>query len=109
MRMHVTGNVRQRIEAGHRDFVNEIRVCSVLFVGLPSLQVCLPLDTNALPENHSWNLHIYCSLSFDDVYFRALTHKLYLLKTALHILELCSTLYHLHTNPLQIEIVVPRY
>ena len=37
--MHVTDNVRQRIEAGHRDFVNEIRVCTVIFVGLPSLQV----------------------------------------------------------------------
>lgn len=39
MRMHVMDNVRQRIEAGHRDFVNEIRVCTVLFLGLPSLQV----------------------------------------------------------------------
>lgn len=42
LRMHVMGNVRQRIEAGHRDFVNEIRVCTCLFLGFPSLKVCLP-------------------------------------------------------------------
>ena len=39
LRMHVMGNVRQRIEAGHRDFVNEIRVCTCLFLGFPSLKV----------------------------------------------------------------------
>ena len=44
LRMHVMGNVRQRIEAGHRDFVNEIRVCTCLFLGFPSLKVCLPLS-----------------------------------------------------------------
>ncbi|KAL0052814.1 hypothetical protein WJX82_008196 [Trebouxia sp. C0006] len=38
LRMHVMGNVRQRIEAGHRDFVNEIRVCTCLFLGFPSLK-----------------------------------------------------------------------
>ena len=37
--MHVLDNVRQRIEAGLRDFVSEIRVCTVLFLGFPSLQV----------------------------------------------------------------------
>jgi len=40
--MHVMGNVRQRIEAGHRDFVNEIRVCTCLFLGFPSLKVSGP-------------------------------------------------------------------
>ena len=35
------GNVRLRIEAGHRDFVNEIRVCTLLFFGFPSLKVVL--------------------------------------------------------------------
>ena len=39
LRMHVMDNVRQRIEAGHLDFVNEIRVCTVLFLGFPSLKV----------------------------------------------------------------------
>lgn len=42
LRMHVMGNVRQRIEAGHRDFVNEIRVCTCLFLGFPSLKVRSP-------------------------------------------------------------------
>ena len=42
LRMHVMGNVRQRIEAGHRDFVNEIRVCTCLFLGFPSLKVITP-------------------------------------------------------------------
>lgn len=42
LRMHVMGNVRQRIEAGHRDFVNEIRVCTCLFLGFPSLKVSVP-------------------------------------------------------------------
>ncbi|GMH40958.1 hypothetical protein BSKO_08862 [Bryopsis sp. KO-2023] len=37
MRMHVLDNVRQRIEAGHVDFVNEIRRLSVLFMGFPGL------------------------------------------------------------------------
>lgn len=37
MRMHVLDNVRQRIEAGHMDFVNEIRRLSVLFLGFPGL------------------------------------------------------------------------
>jgi hypothetical protein len=39
LRMHVMDNVRQRIEAGHMDFVNEIRVCTCLFIGFPSLKV----------------------------------------------------------------------
>lgn len=37
MRMHVLDNVRQRIEAGHMDFVNEIRRLSILFLGFPGL------------------------------------------------------------------------
>lgn len=39
LQMHVMDNVRQRLEAGHKDFVDEIRVCTVLFIGFPSLKV----------------------------------------------------------------------
>lgn len=39
LHLHVIDNVRQRIAAGHLDFVNEIRVCTLLFFGFPSLQV----------------------------------------------------------------------
>ena len=48
LRMHVMGNVRQRIEAGHRDFVNEIRVCTCLFLGFPSLKVIPPIHKSVL-------------------------------------------------------------
>lgn len=41
LQMHVMDNVRQRIEAGHKDFVDEIRVCTLLFMGFPSLKVVL--------------------------------------------------------------------
>lgn len=48
MRMHVIDNVRQRIEAGHMDFVNEIRRLSILFLGFPGLseprEDCKPDD-----------------------------------------------------------------
>lgn len=37
LRMHLLENVRLRIEAGHIDYVNEIRVCTVLFLGFPSI------------------------------------------------------------------------
>ena len=37
LRTHVVDNVRQRIEAGHQDFVNELRICTVVFLGVPSL------------------------------------------------------------------------
>lgn len=36
-RMHVIDNVRQRIEAGHYDFINETRQLTILFMGFPSL------------------------------------------------------------------------
>lgn len=36
-RMHVVDNIRQRIEAGHHDFINEIRHLTILFMGFPSL------------------------------------------------------------------------
>ena len=39
MYLRMPNIVRQRIEAGHRDFVNELRVCTVLFAGFPSLKV----------------------------------------------------------------------
>ncbi len=37
LRMHVLGSVRSRIEAGHLDFINEIRPLTCLFLGFPSL------------------------------------------------------------------------
>lgn len=37
--MHVMENLRQRIEAGHGDYINELRVCTTVFCGIPSLQV----------------------------------------------------------------------
>lgn len=40
MRMHVMENLRQRIEAGHGDYINELRVCTTVFCGIPSLQAC---------------------------------------------------------------------
>lgn len=36
-RMHVVDNVRQRIEAGHYDFISEIRQLTIMFMGFPSL------------------------------------------------------------------------
>lgn len=36
-RMHVVENVRQRIEAGQYDFINEIRPLTILFMGFPTL------------------------------------------------------------------------
>lgn len=36
-RMHVVDNVRQRIEAGHFEFISEIRHLTILFMGFPSL------------------------------------------------------------------------
>lgn len=35
--MSVLGSVRSRIEAGHLDFINEIRPLTCLFLGFPSL------------------------------------------------------------------------
>lgn len=37
LRSHVQYSVRMRIEAGHIDFVNEVRVCTTVFLGFPSL------------------------------------------------------------------------
>jgi Adenylate and Guanylate cyclase catalytic domain len=37
-RMHVVDNIRQRIEAGQYDFINEIRQLTILFMGFPSLK-----------------------------------------------------------------------
>ncbi|XRB02771.1 adenylate [Pycnococcus provasolii] len=42
IRRYVVGQVRNRVEAGHNDFVNEIRVLSVVFFGFPALQKPLP-------------------------------------------------------------------
>lgn len=37
LRSHVPFNVRLRVEAGHIDSVNEVRVCTTVFLGFPSL------------------------------------------------------------------------
>eukprot|EP00798_Chlamydomonas_sp_ICE-L_P029280 gene29280-12523_t len=37
LRMHVLGSVRGRVEAGHLDFINEIRRLTCMFLGFPSL------------------------------------------------------------------------
>lgn len=37
LRMHVLGSVRTRVEAGHLDFINEIRPLTCIFLGFPSL------------------------------------------------------------------------
>ncbi|EFJ50372.1 hypothetical protein VOLCADRAFT_116897 [Volvox carteri f. nagariensis] len=37
LRMHVLGSVRFRVEAGHLDFINEIRPLTCMFLGFPSL------------------------------------------------------------------------
>lgn len=37
LRMHVLGSVRIRVEAGHLDFINEIRPLTCMFLGFPSL------------------------------------------------------------------------
>ena len=46
LRMHVLDNVRQRIEAGHQDFVNEVRICTVVFMGFPTLNTPMPVGSN---------------------------------------------------------------
>ena len=47
-RMHVVDNVRQRIEAGHYDFINEIRQLTILFMGFPSLKDADPKRAHQL-------------------------------------------------------------
>ena len=39
LRLHVMDSVRLRLEAGHRDFISELRHCTMVFVGFPSLRV----------------------------------------------------------------------
>ena len=36
-RQHIVENIRARLEAGHKDYINEIRHLTVLFIGFPSL------------------------------------------------------------------------
>ncbi len=43
LRMHVLGSVRVRVEAGHLDYINEIRPLTCMFLGFPSLTE--PSDT----------------------------------------------------------------
>lgn len=38
LHMHVMESVRHRIEAGQKHFVDEMRVCTLLFMGFPSLK-----------------------------------------------------------------------
>ncbi len=42
LRAHLPDAVSKRIEAGLKDYINELRVCTVLFIGFPSLKVCFP-------------------------------------------------------------------
>ena len=39
LRAHLPDAVSKRIEAGLIDFISEIRVCTILFIGFPSLKV----------------------------------------------------------------------
>ena len=41
LRAHLPDAVSRRIEAGLVEFVSEIRVCTILFIGFPSLKVAL--------------------------------------------------------------------
>ena len=41
LRAHLPDAVSKRIEAGLVEFVSEIRVCTILFIGFPSLKVSL--------------------------------------------------------------------
>ena len=50
LRAHLPDAVFKRIEAGLVEFVSEIRVCTILFIGFPSLKVALHASahTNAV-------------------------------------------------------------
>ena len=54
LRLHVMDSVRLRLEAGHRDFISELRHCTMLFVGFPSLRVrpsaCVPCLYSVRPH-----------------------------------------------------------
>lgn len=39
LRMHVMDSVRRCVEVGQREFINEIRTCTMVFLGFPSLKV----------------------------------------------------------------------
>ena len=44
LRAHLPDAVSKRIEAGLVEFVSEIRVCTILFIGFPSLKVLSSCD-----------------------------------------------------------------
>ena len=46
LRLHVMDSVRLRLEAGHRDFISELRHCTLVFVGFPSLRARPPLGAS---------------------------------------------------------------
>ena len=46
-------SVRLRLEAGHRDFISELRHCTMVFVGFPSLRVCSWLPASQLLAHQS--------------------------------------------------------
>ncbi|GAB4822063.1 hypothetical protein N2152v2_009109 [Parachlorella kessleri] len=56
LRMHLLENVRLRIEAGHIDYVNEVRPCTVLFLGFPSLNRLLDKPGESLAEAANYQL-----------------------------------------------------
>ena len=62
LRAHLPDAVSKRIEAGLIDYINELRVCTILFIGFPYLKVgthmFAQLSVEAVmivcEEGHSW-------------------------------------------------------
>lgn len=69
LRMYLLDHIRDRLEAGQMDFINEVRRLSVVFVGFPNLsyaakskiQECLDED---IQEVHSRFLEVQSTLQF---------------------------------------------
>ncbi len=53
LRMHLPDTLAQRIEAGHLAFINEIRVCTVLFIGFPSLKASQTCAFDSALRSHT--------------------------------------------------------
>ena len=64
LRRHLPDTVVTRVEAGHSDFLNEIRVCTVVFIGFPSFKVGLTATLWHAVRPHHLHLmlmHVYCA------------------------------------------------
>ncbi len=57
--MHLLENVRLRIEAGHIDYVDEVRPCTVLFLGFPSLNRLLDKPGESLAEAANYQVRLF--------------------------------------------------